>query len=101
VGEKLSIDFGSHVLKVGGEALNRTNHVNSQAFIPGRFNFGSLSGNVINSALATTTITALQAFNLGLPQSYQQGFGDPTVFSTDPYWGLYAQDHWRITNRST
>lgn len=101
VAEKLSLDFGSHLITTGGQLLIRGNHVESQAFFPGRFNFGLLPGALVNPVLAPTSITALQAFNLGLPQSYQQGFGDPIVSSTDPFTGAYLQDHWRVSKKLT
>src|SRR5262249_54519180 len=97
--DKVSMDFGRHLISFGGQMLVRGNHVESQAFFPGRFNFGLLPGSVINPALASTSITALQAFNLGLPQSYQQAFGDPTVASTDPFMGVYLHDQWRATDK--
>jgi hypothetical protein len=60
----------------------------------GRFTFGALPGALVNAALASTTINSLQAFNLGLAQSYQQGFGDPIVRGTFPLYAVYAQDTW-------
>jgi hypothetical protein len=64
----------------------------SATFMAGRFTFGALPGALVNAALASTTINALQAFNLGLAQSYQQGFGDPIVRGTFPLYAVYAQD---------
>jgi hypothetical protein len=87
---------GSHNLKFGGLALARGNRTAAHTFFDGRFGFGPLPGGLVNAALASTTITGLQAFNLGLAQSYQQGFGDPTVLSTDPFYGLYIQDSWKV-----
>jgi len=92
---------GAHQMKFGGQALIRGNHVDSHTFLGGRFNFGELPGSLVNSALASTTITALQAFNLGLAQAYQQGFGEPFVISSEPYFGFFAQDKWQIANRLT
>ncbi|HET9217806.1 MAG TPA: TonB-dependent receptor, partial [Terriglobia bacterium] len=51
--------------------------------------------------LSSTSITAVQAFNLGLAQSFQQAFGDPNVFSTEPYGSAYFEDRWRITRTLT
>jgi len=93
--DSLSWTRGSHHWKFGGQLLLRGNRSESHTFFPGRFNFGELPGSLVNAALASTSITGLQAFNLGLPQIYQQGFGDPTVFSTIPYYGLYVQDSWK------
>jgi hypothetical protein len=92
---------GNHRIKFGGMALIRANNENSATFFAGRFNFGSLPGGLVNPALAPTTITALQAFNLGLPQAYQQGFGDPVVSATYPFYGVFVQDSWKVNSRFT
>jgi len=42
-----------------------------------------------------TPINALQAFNLGLPLFYQQGFGDPIYRQTVWNFSTYAQDSWK------
>lgn len=94
--EHLTATRGSHRFKFGGEVIIRGNNTESHTFFPGRFNFGQLPGSVLSPQLATTVLTALQAFNLGLPQFYQQGFGDPTVGATLPYYGVYGQDSWNI-----
>jgi hypothetical protein len=86
---------GSHTLKVGAQVLIRNNHSDSKTFMSGRFTFGTLPATFVSPALASTTITALQAFNLGLAQSYQQGFGDGVVRATYPLYAGYLQDTWR------
>jgi hypothetical protein len=86
---------GGHTLKAGAEVLLRSQHSDSQTFFSGRFTFGTLPGSFVSPALASTTITALQAFNLGLAQSYQQGFGDPVVRALYPLYAGYVQDTWR------
>jgi hypothetical protein len=90
-----TLSAGSHVIKTGGQLLFRNTHSESHALFSGRFSFGPLPGSLVSPALASTTITSLQAFNLGLPQVYQQGFGDPTVSSTDPFVAVYFQDQWK------
>src|SRR5258708_1023287 len=87
---------GSHTLKFGAEVLIRENHADSKTFFSGRFTFGTLPGSFVSPALASTTITALQGFNLGLAQSYQQGFGDPVVRAIYPLYAVYVQDTWRV-----
>jgi len=67
----------------------------------GRFTFGSLPASFVNPALASTTITALQAFNLGLAQSYQQGFGDPVVKADHPLYSVFVQDAWKPVSNLT
>ena len=75
----------------------RGNHTESHTFLPGRFVFGSLPGQFISPQLATTELNPLQSASFGLPQFYQQGFGDPDYPAyTRPLTGLFVQDSWRI-----
>ena len=88
---------GSHTFKFGAYELLRGNHTESHTFFPGRFVFGSLPGFLISPQLATTTINPLQSASFGLPQVYQQGFGNPTYpYYTRPLTAFYAQDSWQI-----
>ena len=86
---------GAHNLKIGGYELIREEHDDSKTFFSGRFTFGTLPGAFVNPILASTTINSLQAFNLGLAQSYQQGFGNPVVKATYPLFAGFIQDSWR------
>jgi len=90
---------GGHALRTGAHILIRNNHSDSATFFSGRFNFGPLPGGLVSPALASTSINALQAFNLGLAQSYQQGFGDSIVTAIYPYYGFFAQDSWKLHPR--
>jgi hypothetical protein len=92
---------GNHTFKFGAYELLRGNHTESHTFFPGRFVFGSLPGFLITgpgTPLAATTINPLQAASFGVPQLYQQGFGDPTYpYYTRPLTSFYGQDSWKIT----
>lgn len=99
--EKFSLSQGSHLLKIGGDLLIRRNYAEAHIFFPGRFNFGTLPGAIVNAALSSTTITSLQAFNLGLPQNFQIAFGNPTVTSTEPYTSVYFEDRWQVRRNLT
>src|SRR6202140_2321849 len=89
--------LGNHTLKFGAYELLRGNHTESHTFMPGRFVFGSLPGFLVSPQLASTTINPLQSATLGLPQVYQQGFGDPTYpYYTRPLTAFYAQDSWKV-----
>jgi len=93
---------GRHTFKFGGDEILRGNHTESHTFFPGRFVFGSLPGFLISPELATTTINPLQSASFGLPQVYQQGFGNPTYpYYSRPLTGLYAQDSWKIAPNFT
>jgi len=93
--DNLNIARGSHNLRLGTQVLIRNDNASSATFFSGRFTFGALPGAFVSPALAGVTLNALQAFNLGLAQSYQQGFGDPVVAATYPLYGVFAQDSWK------
>lgn len=107
--DNLSYSRGSHSWKFGGRILIHRNVTESHTFLPGRFQFGPLPGRalspvftVINPAnpndnTRDVVLNSIQALNLGAPQFYQQGFGDPTVAATLPFYAIYAQDSWKIT----
>jgi hypothetical protein len=99
--QKLSWIRGPHQFKAGGELLLRDNEVEADLYFSGRFNFGALPGAVVHPALSTTSITAVQAFNLGLAQSFQQAFGNPRVASIEPFMAAYLEDRWRIMRNLT
>ncbi|MEX2262536.1 MAG: TonB-dependent receptor [Bryobacteraceae bacterium] len=99
--DNFSYSQGAHNVKAGAQVLLRGLHTESHTFFAGRFTFGPLPGSLLHPALASTTINGLQAFNLGLAQTYQQGFGDPTIAAMLPYYGMYAQDSWKLRRNLT
>src|SRR5208283_1196175 len=95
--DNFSVIRGHHTFKFGAYELIRGNHTESHTFFPGRFVFGSLPGAALSPQLADASINSLQAAGLGLPEIYQQGFGDPTYgYYARPLTGLFAQDSWQI-----
>jgi hypothetical protein len=99
--DNLDIRRGSHDFKIGGQILVRGIRADSETFFSGRFTFGALPASLINPAFGNATITAVQAFSLGLPQTYQQGFGNPVVSATYPLYGVFAQDTWKPVSNLT
>jgi hypothetical protein len=118
---------GKHNFKFGYDINPVRIGVESQTFFAGRFSFGEqvplglLLNTVTNNPNFATQlgqtlvqlgqpglvptlnepISALQAFALGLPTFYQQGFGDPTWNGTTARFNFYAQDEYRISRRFT
>jgi hypothetical protein len=107
-----------HSVKFGVDINPVRDTVRSETFFGGRFVFGeqvplgallpTLTGDP-NAATSLATaltaagqgklvanlsvpITALQAFNLGLPTLYQQGFGDPNWSAWFKRYGFFLQD---------
>ena len=103
--DNLSVVSGSHRMKFGGSVLMRSGFFDDKTFFSGRFGFGALPGALIGALispqLASTGINGLQAFDLQLPQSYQQGFGDGIVGAKIPYYSVYGQDTWNVTPKLT
>jgi hypothetical protein len=103
---------GKHGMKFGGDfnyiPLTATFTVN----YGGVYDFGALSaGQVIPSSIFNTlpavlqqaipALSGLQAYGLGVPQTFIQGIGNPNdSFSNKPL-GVYFQDSWRTTSTLT
>src|SRR4029079_8064371 len=88
----------------------------TEVFLGGRFIFGeavpltsvidTLGGSGIAEGVIAlmrgqasniaSPISSLQAFNLGLPLVYQQGFGDPHAKSQNKQFSAYVTDHYRV-----
>lgn len=118
---------GGHNLRFGFDANPVRDNVLSETFFSGRFSFGEVVplGQLLNSVagdpnfatqLAQTLtqlgqsrlvpnlqqpITSLQAYNLGLPTYYQQGFGDPNWIGWSKRYNFFLQDSWRPHSRLT
>jgi hypothetical protein len=92
---------GRHTIQFGVNELLRGNHTESHTFLPGRFVFGPLPGPQLLSP-QLQSLSSLQAASFGVPQVYQQGFGNPDYPAyTRPLTGMYLQDSWKITSNFT
>ena len=111
--DNVTVIHGQHTFQFGGSELLRGNDTISHTYLPGRFVFGSLPGGAISPCLqvpaacglttaAPSFINSLQAASLGLPQLYQQGFGNPQYpYFSRPLTSLYFRDRWNITSGFT
>ena len=109
--DNVSLIRGKHNIKFGGYELYRGNHSESHTFFPGRFVFGNLPGGILSPCLqvpaacgltaSPATINPLQSASLGLPQFYQQGFGDPIYNYPRPFTAAFIQDQWSMTSNFT
>lgn len=100
IADNFTMIRGKHTMKFGVSELLRGNHSESHTFMPGRFVFGALPGNLLTPALAS--INSMQSASFGLPQVYQQSFGDPDYPGyTRPLTGLYWQDSWTLASNFT
>jgi len=92
---------GRHTIQLGISELLRGNHTESHTFLPGRFVFGTLPGPALLSP-QIDSLSSLQSASFGVPQVYQQGFGNADYPAyTRPLTGLYVQDSWKVTSNFT
>jgi hypothetical protein len=109
IADNLTMTRGHHAMKFGFSELLRGNHSESHTFMPGRFVFGSLPGDLLSPCLTFPTacglsasvnpalLNSLQSANFGIPQVYQQGFGNADYPAyTRPFTAGYWQDTWRM-----
>jgi hypothetical protein len=100
--DNVTLVRGNHTIKFGGDELLRGNHSESHTFLPGRFVFGPLPGALLSPQLDAVELNSLQSASLGLPQVFQQGFGNADYPAyTRPLTGFYLQDSWKITSNFT
>jgi hypothetical protein len=100
--DNVTLIRGNHTIKFGADELLRGNHSESHTFLPGRFVFGPLPGALLSPQLDAVELNSLQSASLGLPQVYQQGFGNPDYPAyTRPLTGFYLQDSWKVTSNFT
>ncbi len=113
--DNVSLVRGKHNIKFGGYELYRGNHSESHTFFPGRFVFGNLPGGLVESLLAPKSRLAVRPgsadilppstqssrLSLGLPQFYQQGFGDPIYNYPRPFTAAFVQDQWQMAPNFT
>ena len=109
--DNVSLVRGKHTIKFGGYELYRGNHSESHTFFPGRFVFGNLPGGILSPCLqvpaacgltaSAATLNSIQSVSLGLPQFYQQGFGNPIYNYPRPFTAAFVQDQWQMAPNFT
>jgi hypothetical protein len=121
--DNISLVRGKHNIKFGAYELYRGNHSESHTFFPGRFVFGNLPGVLLSPCLANPSgpvtanpattgcgiggglgpaaINSIQSVSLGLPQFYQQGFGNPIYNYPRPFTAAFIQDQWQMASNFT
>jgi len=110
--DNVSLIRGKHNIKFGGYELYRGNHSESHTFFPGRFVFGNLPGGLLSPCLQVpaacgltgvnaAVINSIQSVSLGLPQFYQQGFGNPIYNYPRPFTAAFVQDQWSMASNFT
>lgn len=102
--DSVSVVAGNHTFKFGGD-VNFINIPDARFELnfAGLFNFGPLAPATLNAAFAgapdSANFTASQAYGLGFPSLYIQGFGDPFSEIKNKPIAFFAQDSWKIHPR--
>lgn len=96
---------GNHTFKFGGDiSFVRIPSAVFELNFAGLFNFGPFAAGNLNAAfgqLGAPDLTPVQAYGLGLPSTYIQGFGDPVSKIKNTPLAFFAQDSWKIHPRLT
>ena len=83
--DSLSLIRGTHSLRLGGDfILNRLN-----IYFPG------------SQIAAVYSFSNMATFQAGRYQTFQQAFGDPYQFQSNPNLGFFLQDEWRVKRSLT
>jgi hypothetical protein len=89
---------GAHTIKAGFDLdLIWRDGVFAQDF-GGRFAFTALPA---IDGITPRPLTALEAFEAGLPSLYFQGYGGTTTSGTSRLFSAFVQDRWQVTSRFT
>lgn len=108
--------WGNHTFKFGGDLNWISGQAEFELNFPALFNFGAQSlgpfvsvGGVncdstalIAAGLARCpAITPVQAYGLGFPAAFIQGFGNPNSTLSNKPIAVFGQDTWKVTRRFT
>jgi hypothetical protein len=96
--DNFSYIIGQHTTKFGASVnVVRTSPFMFELNFSGVFNFGDLAATSVNPMFAgAPSFTAVQAYGLGLPQTFIQGFGNSSIEVNNTQLGFYGQDSWKI-----
>jgi len=102
VSDSFSWSLGNHSVKFGGDVNHLPLTADFTVNFGGLYNFGSLSAVQLGFPGSLTGLgnvpdfSPVQAYGLGIPQSFVQGVGNPHDSFTNNILGFFLQDSWRI-----
>ena len=98
---------GGHTMKFGADFNWVSGFANFELNFPALFNFsqqacsGLIPGSATQTRCTGPAFTAIQAYGLGFPSVFIQGFGDPASSLKNKPIAFFAQDTWKATRRLT
>jgi outer membrane receptor protein involved in Fe transport len=94
---------GAHTFKAGIDLRYiPINILQGQLYGGGDYSFGSLNSTDVSSSLAGLPgFSAIQAYGLGIPQSFVQGIGNTSTKYDLKVLGAFLQDSWRASSKIT
>jgi hypothetical protein len=102
ISDNFTWNLGTHSVKFGGDVNHLPLTADFTVNFGALYNFGGLSATQLG--LPSTFLGAnvpgfspVQAYGLGIPQSFVQGVGNPHDSFTNNNVGFFLQDSWRIT----
>jgi Carboxypeptidase regulatory-like domain/TonB dependent receptor len=87
--DNVTVESGAHSLKFGADFLYNRVNITFPGATQGAYTF-SPSGSGVNQ------VSALTNFRNGRYSVFQQAFGEPSQFQSNPNFGVFAQDEWRV-----
>lgn len=99
--DNVNYSYGNHTFKFGGDV----NFVNIKARFdlnfPGLFNFGEVAASTLANFIPGLPATApaiseVQAYGLGFPGVFIEGFGNPNSSIKNRPLAVFAQDSWKV-----
>jgi outer membrane receptor for ferrienterochelin and colicin len=110
----ISVVKNSHTLKAGASYRPVKYTVRNELWFSGDWQFSSgvfpitlavpaadQAAFVGAAGAGVPTFSGLQSFNRGLPVTVRQGFNNPLWTDTAQYFGVFAQDSWKVKQRFT
>ena len=89
-------NFGHHSVKFGGDVNYIPMTISAATNFGGDFQFSDVS-----LFLGLPSFSSVQAYGLGLPQSFTQGLGVPNTNLSDKTLGAFLQDSWKLRSNLT
>jgi outer membrane receptor protein involved in Fe transport len=92
---------GNHQMKFGADFNWISGTANFELNFPGLFNFGQQACSGLITGCTGPAFTPIQAYGLGFPSVFIQGFGDPNSTLSNKPIAFFAQDTWKVNRRLT